>query len=296
MFSIVIPLYNKELSITNTLQSVLNQTFTTFEVVIVNDGSTDTSVDKVKAFNDTRIRIIEQENGGVSSARNTGIKEAKYNYVAFIDGDDLWKSNYLSTMVQLITDFPNAKFYASNYSVLKNEKLFDYTNYLEEGFRGYIDNYFTVALQSKLFQTSATIISKKISESFLLFNEELSIGEDFDYWYRNILNSKIAFVNQPLTIYNMDDDNMVSNKKNSFNKKYNYLFVISSYAHLDKNLRKLNNTIKIGKIPDVILNHSKEDFFQFIESIDFSIVSLKYKIFSYLPYVMKRMVIKILYK
>src|SRR5699024_6424946 len=98
MFSIVIPLYNKELSITNTLQSVLNQTFTDFEVVIVNDGSTDNSVEKVEAFNDPRIRLIHQANAGVSAARNKGIEEANYDWISFLDADDLWMENHLSIL------------------------------------------------------------------------------------------------------------------------------------------------------------------------------------------------------
>ena len=93
MFSVVIPLYNKELSIINTIQSVLDQTFQNFEIVVVNDGSTDRSVEMVEQFNDPRIRIINKSNGGVSSARNRGIQEAKYELVAFLDADDFWEQN-----------------------------------------------------------------------------------------------------------------------------------------------------------------------------------------------------------
>ena len=93
MFSVVIPLYNKELSIINTIQSVLDQTFQNFEIVVVNDGSTDRSVEMVEQFNDPRIRIINKSNGGVSSARNRGIQEAKYELVAFLDADDFGSQN-----------------------------------------------------------------------------------------------------------------------------------------------------------------------------------------------------------
>jgi glycosyltransferase involved in cell wall biosynthesis len=86
MFSIVIPLYNKAKNIEKTLTSLLNQSFTEFEIVIVNDGSTDDGVDVINRFtNDKRINIIHQENKGASAARNKGVSAAKYNYVAFID-------------------------------------------------------------------------------------------------------------------------------------------------------------------------------------------------------------------
>lgn len=296
VFSIVIPLYNKQNSIKKTIESVLNQTHQDFELLIINDGSTDKSIEIVSAVNDSRIKIINKKNGGVSSARNVGIINAKYNYVAFLDGDDLWKENYLSEMENLIDDYPDAKIFGSNYSVLKNNIYTDYKNYLLKNFRGYIDNYFKIAEKSKLFQTSAIIVSKDLPDELILFNENLSIGEDFDFWYRYILNYKLVFLNKPLTIYNMDDDNMVSNKKNKFKKKYNYLSEISKYESLNADLKILNNKIKIGKIPDVILNHKKEEFQVFNKSIDYSKVSLKYKTFQKFPYFLKKIMIKILYK
>ena len=91
MFSIIIPLYNKEKYIVNTIKSVLNQSFSKFEVIVVDDGSSDNGVNAVKKIDDSRIKIITQKNQGVSAARNNGIKNAKYEYIAFLDADDLWK-------------------------------------------------------------------------------------------------------------------------------------------------------------------------------------------------------------
>lgn len=90
MFSVVIPLYNKAQSIKSTLQCVLNQTSGEFEVLIIDDGSTDESVARVNEFSDSRIRLIQKPNGGVSSARNRGIEEARYRYIALLDADDVW--------------------------------------------------------------------------------------------------------------------------------------------------------------------------------------------------------------
>src|SRR5574344_1434815 len=101
MISVVIPLYNKERYIERAIRSVLNQSFQDFEIIVVNDGSTDQSVTIVKDINDSRIRIINQKNGGVSSARNKGISEAKYAIVAFLDADDVWKENHLEVIVEL---------------------------------------------------------------------------------------------------------------------------------------------------------------------------------------------------
>ena len=102
MISVVIPLYNKEKQIAKTLQTVLNQTYQNFEIVIVNDGSTDGSVEEVLRISDSRIRLVNQENGGVSAARNRGIDEAKGEYIAFLDADDLWDIDHLEVLYQLL--------------------------------------------------------------------------------------------------------------------------------------------------------------------------------------------------
>ena len=101
MISVVIPLYNKEKQVAHTLQSVLRQTFQDFEIVIVDDGSTDHSVEEVEKVRDTRIRLVHQQNAGVSAARNRGISEAKYDLIAFLDADDEWKPEYLETQYGL---------------------------------------------------------------------------------------------------------------------------------------------------------------------------------------------------
>ena len=94
-FSIIIPLYNKENEMRRTIKSVLAQSYGDFELLIVNDGSTDNSVEIVNEFNDTRIKLLNQANRGVSSARNYGIKSSKHEYIALLDADDFWGKDYL---------------------------------------------------------------------------------------------------------------------------------------------------------------------------------------------------------
>ena len=115
MISVIIPLYNKEKQIARTLQTVLEQTFQAFEIVIVDDGSTDGSVQEIEQIKDSRIRLIHQQNGGVSAARNRGITEARYDLVAFLDADDEWKPTYLETQYQLYQKYPECSVYACNY-------------------------------------------------------------------------------------------------------------------------------------------------------------------------------------
>ena len=136
MISVVIPLYNKEQIIEKCLQSVLSQDYDDFEVIIVNDGSTDRSVEIVKAIDDSRIRLIEQENGGPSKARNTGVKNAKGDWIVFLDADDEFLSGALKKICNLIQNHPNVSMFGCSYitndgkNVIEPYKIKDgyYTN------------------------------------------------------------------------------------------------------------------------------------------------------------------------
>ncbi len=136
MISVVIPLYNKEQIIEKCLQSVLSQDYDDFEVIIVNDGSTDRSVEIVKAIDDSRIRLIEQENGGPSKARNTGVKNAKGDWIVFLDADDEFLSGALKKFCNLIQNHPNVSMFGCSYitndgkNVIEPYKIKDgyYTN------------------------------------------------------------------------------------------------------------------------------------------------------------------------
>ena len=140
MISVVIPLFNKQDSIRSTIESVLAQSFRDFELIVVDDGSTDGSVDVVKAINDPRIRLIEKQNGGVSSARNEGIRNASYEYVAFLDGDDLWDSDYLREIVHLIEVFPEAGILGTSYFITENKQKRIATKPLDDSFFGIVSS------------------------------------------------------------------------------------------------------------------------------------------------------------
>ena len=122
MISVVIPLYNKESSIKDTLHSVLSQNFNDFEVVIVNDGSTDNSVDVVKTIKDSRIRLIEQKNGGPSKARNTGILNAKGDWIVLLDADDQLLPNALNTFSIAILNYPEVDIVDANKYTLVGDR------------------------------------------------------------------------------------------------------------------------------------------------------------------------------
>lgn len=217
MFSVVIPLYNKEVSIKKTIQSVLDQTCQDFEIVIINDGSTDNSIKAVEAINDSRIRLIHQENQGVSAARNRGIKEAKYEWIAFLDGDDLWEPNHLEEVKNMQMKFYNAKVFATSFK-LSDEKILFKHDRQEEVFK--IENYFKEAQKEYIVWTSATVVHKSCFDVVSMFNEKLNRGEDRDLWARLATYYDIVKSKTTTAIYSKDDENSLTNKKALYEKSF----------------------------------------------------------------------------
>lgn len=207
--SVVIPLYNKEKSIASTLQTVLNQTFTDYEIVIVNDGSTDNSIAEVEKIQDNRIRLIHQQNAGVSAARNRGIEEAKGELIAFLDADDEWKPEYLATQYQLSQKYPECSVFACNYEFHDTEGNVKSTIIHKLPFvgeTGILTNYFEVASCSHPpLCTSAVVVRKMALQSIGGFPVGVISGEDLLTWARLSINGYIAFCNRPLAIYNLGE-------------------------------------------------------------------------------------------
>ena len=234
--SVVIPLYNKESSIESTIQSVLKQSYQNFEIIVVDDGSTDNSVYYVKTFNDKRIRLIPKENGGVSSARNEGIRQAQYEYIAFLDADDLWKPAYLEEIVKLITDFPEASLWGIGYEFLINNKSSRAEKSLPDNFRGIIQNPWTSAAHA--YCTTSSCCRRQSLLAIGMFDERISYGEDIDVWWRLMLQYPAAYYNKSLAIYRFDEDNRLMNKQILLEKLYIcYFEKYAEYRHNNSQFR-----------------------------------------------------------
>lgn len=209
MISVVIPLYNKEKSIAMTLDSVLAQSYTDYEVIIVDDGSTDNSLkvvrEKFSWLDSERVRIIHQENAGVSAARNRGIKEAKGEYVAFLDGDDLWDKDFLTAMSQLIAEFPDKSIYGLGCAQIKRgEKPILRNNY----YRGVSTwDYATMA-----FTGSSACVKREDAIAVGLFDTRMTHGEDLDMWWRLMLLHGGVSDLRPYAYYIQDAENRAMNR------------------------------------------------------------------------------------
>jgi len=204
MFSIVIPLYNKELSIQSTICSVLNQRFQDFEILVVNDGSTDNSVNAVEKINDARIRLINQTNQGVSAARNRGITEAQFEWIVFIDGDDLWLENHLTEVTKMIAAFPAEKFFTTSFIYSDNRSLFKHKRN-STVFK--VENYFKQATKELLVWTGTAVIHKECFDTVGLYNTSLKNGEDTELWNRMARKFDLVKSSHITAIYRIEAEN-----------------------------------------------------------------------------------------
>lgn len=203
MISVIIPLYNKAHTIVDTINSVLNQTYQDFELIIVNDGSIDNGVELIQQrFSDDRIRIIHQKNAGASAARNRGVGESRSNYVTFLDGDDEWHPEYLSIVENVIIKYPEAGMVCTG-GVLCNKKNPDEINYrLSSKYLNkivkvnYFENPFVFS------NASAMTVRKDVFYKVQGFPVGIKFCEDYICAQKIALITPTVYIGLPLSKYN----------------------------------------------------------------------------------------------
>ena len=289
--SIVIPLYNKEGCILKTIQSAINQTCTDYELIVVNDGSTDNGTKIVEDYPDTRIRLINKENGGVCSARNRGIQEAKGEYIAMLDADDLWDIQYLEEQVRMIHDFPDAAMWSINYAETRNGKIVRRVpTGLPDGYRGYVEHYFEMPERvSDLFHPSSTIVKKEVFDKVGLFDERIKYAEDSDLWFRINALYKTAFYDRYMVSYQLDAENRAMTRRRDLR------FFLPYYVDKYQESIFKQNAIFFRWVNRWSAVHIRRYYFSPNEidrkeareaaaKLDYGVIPLKYRLFFKLPY------------
>lgn len=202
-YSVVIPVYNKEHYIRHTLESVLAQTIDDFEIIVVNDGSTDQSLREISRVISDKITVVNQENQGVSVARNTGIAHAKGDYIAFLDADDEWREHYLETIDKLTVNYPQSAIYVTAYCVNMGEGKYHYSSTIDPS-EGCLESYWmTFRYTYDFVWTSATVIRKDTILRAGGFRRGEKIGQDLDLWTRVArINPRVAYSSEICVNYN----------------------------------------------------------------------------------------------
>ncbi len=203
-FSVVIPLYNKASEIGRTLQSALNQTLPAAEIIVVDDGSTDGSVEVLERMElPAMVRIIRQQNRGVSATRNVAIREARCRYMALLDADDRWEAGYLAEIARLIEKYPGAVAYATSFLVDDGETLSPAATPATEG---YVD-FFRESLTHYVLIPSATVLHRQTVLDVGGFPEGMRLGEDQWLWVHLARRGRICCSTARLTVYSKAAEN-----------------------------------------------------------------------------------------
>ncbi|VAX24104.1 hypothetical protein MNBD_NITROSPINAE03-901 [hydrothermal vent metagenome] len=241
-FSVIIPTFNRWPLVGDAIDSVLAQTFESFELIVVDDGSTDDSARIIEKQYGERARIIRQINKGVSSARNAGIAAAKARWIAFLDSDDLWMPDKLERQHKAIINDPSLQ-------VLHTDEIWERggrrvnpgrrhlkTGSIDDG----ADNLFNRSLAICLISPSSVAVHSEVFRTVGLFDESLPVCEDYDMWLRIMVSCLIGYLPEKLTI-----------KRNEYGAKCLASQLSSSMWGMDRyrvySLRKLVDSGKLSK-------------------------------------------------
>lgn len=225
-FSVIVPLYNKAPYVLKALTSVVSQSYRDFELIIVDDGSTDNSAticeEYLQNITHQTSHIIHQKNAGVAAARNNGVKASKGDYVAFLDADDWWKPTFLEEMDKLIADYPDAGIYATNYIYYKPAKTHVALK-LQRGYMNYPEAYLCGPMP---IWTGAICMPRKVFDEMGGFPVGIKLGEDFLLWAKTALHYPVAFCEKSLAYYNNDVPASLRATRNLHAPEHHMLFLL----------------------------------------------------------------------
>jgi len=211
LITVIIPTYNRADKLKSTIKSVLNQTYSNFELIIVDDGSKDNTNEVIETFNDNRIKYIQQEHSGLPAvARNTGLKNANGKYIAFLDSDDIWFPNKLTRQIEIFKQKKDLLLIATN-AIVFNNKLNNIgnTNIQKNGYVSYDQ-----LLDFNIIVNSTVLFKRLIIDKIgYLDDNPLAVGiEDFDYWLRILeyRNNSIFITKEILCYYRAEETSLIS--------------------------------------------------------------------------------------
>jgi glycosyltransferase involved in cell wall biosynthesis len=223
LVSVIIPTYNSADFLMEAIESVLDQTWGDFEIIVVDDGSTDGTSERVRRYDD-KVRYFYKKNGGPSSARNMGVKQARGGYVAFLDSDDVWEPEKLRVQMHVVSEHPENKLVCTDSALMGRRGT-------REGKlkRDLMGNLFPILYSNSFIRTSTVVMAKACFQTVGFFDERYRSAEDYDLWLRVAKRYPIAYIKQPLVRYRKHEDNVSLDK---ITLRHNALNVLR--AHYDR--------------------------------------------------------------
>lgn len=262
--SIIMPLYNKAPYVRKAVESVVGQTYKDWELIVVDDGSIDGGGDIVKSINDSRIRLVRQDNTGVSAARNRGVEESTAPYICFLDADDWWEPAFLEEMSNLIKHHPDAGIYGVGYYIVKNGKKRPAPIGVNSDFTEGEINYCQVYAKTLCMPlTSISVcIPRKVFDDTKGFPPGITLGEDFILWLSIALKHKVVLLNKPLANYNQDVDVTYRSTHHLHDPKHHMLWQLEEFEPLEKtnpDYKQLIDNLRTYSLMNYLLDRRYRD-------------------------------------
>ncbi len=194
-YSVAIPTYNRVNFLKKSIDSVLKQTFSNYELLIIDDGSTDTTKKVIKNYKDTRIKYFYQNKNGVSAARNRAIKESQGDYIAFLDSDDWWLKTKLKETELAIENHPEYYIYHTEEKWFRNGSILNQ----KKRHKKPTGDIFRQCLNLCCVSMSTAVVKKEVFNDIGLFDEKFPVCEDYDFWLRVSVNYQFYLIDKSLT-------------------------------------------------------------------------------------------------
>ena len=281
-FSIIIPLYNKASYIGPTLNSIFKQTFKSYEIVIINDGSTDGSLEKAKHIlkKHTNHLIHSQENKGLSASRNIGASLSKGKVIALLDADDIWHENFLESIYNLYTTFPEASVYGTDYlEKYSDSNIIETKKNIDPKLKNkalLIEDFFIAnKCQSIVCQSSIAFRKKVLSE--IAFDESIDYAEDVDFYLKCFTNHNLAYDYTPLTTILSNIPNQIT-RQGIKNKTIPNLNFYEKNNPQNNSLKQFLDSKRYAYAIEYKLAKDASNFNHLIKSLDFGNLNLKQKV------------------
>ena len=272
MFSVIMPVYNGEKFIVDAVNSVCAQTYDNWELIIVNDGSKDNTAEVLKKYEiNSQIKIIHQENGGVSVARNTAISASKGEYIVFLDADDVWHTNHLEVMNELITEYPDAGLYATfTRTELVNGGIIEECNFFKnKPDVVYLGDFFKTYYNDKsamIFNITTACFSRKALDVTGLFPVGCAIGEDLELALRVAAYFPVVLCKKATGTYKKT--NSTATKDISFDPDWKFFDTVNELYSDNRvsddkkeNLKKIMQWFTMRKVRHLVICGRKKEAF-----------------------------------
>jgi glycosyltransferase involved in cell wall biosynthesis len=240
LVSVIIPAYNAAQYIGEAIESALAQTYKNQEIIVVDDGSNDNTVELISNKYGEKVTIIKQKNAGPSSARNRGIKEARGEYIAFLDADDIWLPNKISEQIELMEKYLDVGMVFGNATTLKDGRKSELSHFEKEGLdeayfgdRIYYKDAFKKLFNKNIIMTQTVMMRTSIIEKTGGFDTDFRFAEDFLLWLNIARVTKIAYQPQVVAFRRRHDGNLTNDlEKPVFNRPGLYQKLMETHGDL----------------------------------------------------------------